>query len=226
MIRGAVTVPLTDEQADRAATPDSLWIQGGTPEDPALFGPYPGEYGFAALRCAVDNLNGDNVEWIGYPAGASHSSVTPTTSSRHPRAARSSFARRSPIRRTQARASRSRGTSRSTPTGDSRSTSRTAPLQKTTFDRAATGPDDSPWTFAEDVPQGWHLTGIKCSSNTGAATERSRHGEDVRPAECRRHRHVHLHGLADPTPRCARVEQDNRGRRRNLRVLGHTGQLG
>ena len=29
-------------------------------------------YGFAALRCAIDNLNGDNVEWIGYPSGASH----------------------------------------------------------------------------------------------------------------------------------------------------------
>ncbi len=29
----------------------------------------PGEYGFGALRCALDNLNGDNVEWVGFPAG-------------------------------------------------------------------------------------------------------------------------------------------------------------
>ena len=30
------------------------------------------QYGFGALRCAVDNLNGDNVEWIAYPSGAAH----------------------------------------------------------------------------------------------------------------------------------------------------------
>ena len=29
----------------------------------------PNEYAFGALRCATDNLNGDNVEWIAYPAG-------------------------------------------------------------------------------------------------------------------------------------------------------------
>ena len=51
---------------------DSPGSRAALPSDPVLFGPYPGEYGFAALRCAVDNLNGDNVEWIGYPAGASH----------------------------------------------------------------------------------------------------------------------------------------------------------
>ena len=27
------------------------------------------QYGFGALRCAIDNLNGDNVEWIAVPAG-------------------------------------------------------------------------------------------------------------------------------------------------------------
>ena len=29
-------------------------------------------YGFAALRCATDNLNGDNVEWIAYPPNTRH----------------------------------------------------------------------------------------------------------------------------------------------------------
>ncbi len=29
-------------------------------------------YGFGALRCATDNLNGDNVEWISYPPSAIH----------------------------------------------------------------------------------------------------------------------------------------------------------
>jgi choice-of-anchor A domain-containing protein/uncharacterized repeat protein (TIGR01451 family) len=169
MIRGAVTVPLTDEQADRAATPDSLWIQGGTPEDPALFEPYPGEYGFAALRCAVDNLNGDNVEWIGYPAGASHVFCyayyvkPPPTSGTivvrkevsDPHDATQSFPFEGNV----------------TFNADGRfslDVENGAPAE-TTFYRAATGPDDSPWTFAEDVPPGWHLNGIKCSSNTGAS---------------------------------------------------------
>ena len=71
-IAGAVTIPLTTEQADLAANGNSLWIQGGLPDDPVLNGPFPGQFGFGALRCAIDNLNGDNVEWISYPTGASH----------------------------------------------------------------------------------------------------------------------------------------------------------
>ena len=32
-----------------------------------LNGAFPVTYGFAALRCAIDNLNGDNVEWVRLP---------------------------------------------------------------------------------------------------------------------------------------------------------------
>ena len=71
-IEGAATLTLTQEQANLAARPNSLWIQGGTTTDPVLNVPYPGEYGFGALRCAIDNLNGDNVEWIGFPQGSKH----------------------------------------------------------------------------------------------------------------------------------------------------------
>ena len=71
-LEGATTIELTKAQAIRAATANSLWIQGGTPSDPILNGPYPGQFGFGALRCSVDNLNGDNVEWIAYPQGTEH----------------------------------------------------------------------------------------------------------------------------------------------------------
>jgi hypothetical protein len=47
-------------------------VQGGTPADPILGQRYPGVYGFGALRCAIDNLNGDNVEWILFPFGVEH----------------------------------------------------------------------------------------------------------------------------------------------------------
>ena len=48
----------------------SLWAQGGTPGAP-LNG-LDDVYGFGALRCAIDNHNGDNVEWISYPKKDTH----------------------------------------------------------------------------------------------------------------------------------------------------------
>ena len=71
-LRDAVTVTLTDEQARRAQQSNSLWAQGGTKADPLLTNVFGDDYGFGALRCAIDNLNGDNVEWIGFPSGTTH----------------------------------------------------------------------------------------------------------------------------------------------------------
>jgi hypothetical protein len=71
-IDAAVTYQLTADQARLAQQSNKLWIQGGTKADPLLHAQFGGDYGFGALRCAIDNLNGDNVEWIGYPSGARH----------------------------------------------------------------------------------------------------------------------------------------------------------
>jgi uncharacterized repeat protein (TIGR01451 family) len=77
-IAGAVTIQLTKQQAEQASSPDQLWAQGGTPTDPMLAdkffitGPGDPQYAFGTLRCAVDNLNGDNVEYIFFPAGVNH----------------------------------------------------------------------------------------------------------------------------------------------------------
>ena len=68
-ITGATTIELTPAQAELATRGSSLWIQGGTRENPITDAE---TYGFGALRCATDNLNGDNVEWIGYPPSATH----------------------------------------------------------------------------------------------------------------------------------------------------------
>jgi uncharacterized repeat protein (TIGR01451 family) len=70
-IAGATTIELTHDQQD-AASRHGLWIQGGTVDDPVLDKRYPGTYGFGALRCAVDNLNGDNVETVDFPSGSRH----------------------------------------------------------------------------------------------------------------------------------------------------------
>jgi uncharacterized repeat protein (TIGR01451 family) len=71
-IAGATTVELTDDERQQASG-GGLWAQGGVPGDPVLAQDFPGpQYGFGALRCAADALNGDNVETIYFPAGVTH----------------------------------------------------------------------------------------------------------------------------------------------------------
>jgi uncharacterized repeat protein (TIGR01451 family) len=72
-IAGATTIELTDAERRQASNRDQLWAQGGVPGDPVNTAAFPGPgYGFGALRCATDNLNGDNVEYIYFPSGVTH----------------------------------------------------------------------------------------------------------------------------------------------------------
>jgi uncharacterized repeat protein (TIGR01451 family) len=72
-IHGATTIELSNAERQQASNGGSLWTQGGVPGDPVLASKFPGpEYGFGALRCATDDLNGDNVEYIYFPAGIKH----------------------------------------------------------------------------------------------------------------------------------------------------------
>jgi Domain of unknown function DUF11 len=68
-IDGAVTLQLTEDQVNQASKANSLWVMGGTPTDPVAT---PANYAFGALRCGVDNLNGDNVEWVTFPSDSIH----------------------------------------------------------------------------------------------------------------------------------------------------------
>lgn len=69
---GAFAVPLTDKQVERLKEGKKLWVQGGTPDDPVLDKLAPSTYAFGALRCTVDNVNGDNVEFLAFPEGSRH----------------------------------------------------------------------------------------------------------------------------------------------------------
>jgi len=72
-LAGATTIELTPEERAQAGNRSQLWVQGGTPTDPVLAQMFPGpQYGFGALRCATDNLNGDNVEYVFFPTGVRH----------------------------------------------------------------------------------------------------------------------------------------------------------
>jgi hypothetical protein len=68
-IAGAVTLQLTEDQVTQASKANNLWVMGGTPTDPVAT---PANYAFGALRCGVDNLNGDNVEWVTFPSNSYH----------------------------------------------------------------------------------------------------------------------------------------------------------
>ncbi|HUY59283.1 MAG TPA: hypothetical protein VMV16_06200 [Solirubrobacteraceae bacterium] len=74
-ISGAVTIKLTSGQESEAAK-NRLWVQGGVPTDPVLAHAHgtpstPG-YGFGTLRCAADDVNGDNVAYLFFPSGINH----------------------------------------------------------------------------------------------------------------------------------------------------------
>ena len=67
-IQGATTIELTDAEVAQANN-SNLWVQGGTQTAPVAD---PDVYAFGALRCATDNVNGDNVEYVAYPTGKNH----------------------------------------------------------------------------------------------------------------------------------------------------------
>lgn len=67
-IAGATTLTLSQTQAELAGK-NSLWVMGGTRANglgDELSTPPGSKLKFAGLRCAVDALNGDNVEYVGY----------------------------------------------------------------------------------------------------------------------------------------------------------------
>lgn len=167
---GAVTVPLTDAQYQRSTQSAALWVQGGDVDDPVMDRPYPQRYGFAALRCAIDNLNGDNVESINYPQGARHVFCyayyvvpPPTSGTIVVRKVVDDPSVTSPQPFTfQGNISYTSDHTFTESAADGRPGS-------TTFYRGATGPSDEPWTFREEVPPGWSLTGLSCTSATGTS---------------------------------------------------------
>lgn len=170
-IESARTIELTKEQAAIAAKPNSLWIQGGTVTDPILNATYPGEYGFGALRCAIDNLNGDNVEWISYPLGATH--VFCYAYYVQPPPTSGTIIVKKQVDAPAGTASQSfRFVGNISFATDQSFTLSAAPGKpgSATFYRAEGGTGTEPWSFQEQIPDGWELTGLTCVSKSGTST--------------------------------------------------------
>ena len=119
----------------------------------------------------MDNVNGDNVEWIGYPSGMTHVFcyafyVQPPPTARHHR--HQEEPDRPPCRPRRPSTSPARvsynpgGAFSLTVPGGSTSAS-------DTFVRGATG-TNAPWTAAETIPDGFQLIGLACASQCGQST--------------------------------------------------------
>ena len=179
-VQGATTIELTQAQLNRSGQ-GNLWIQGGTPTDPVLFGDFPDQFGFGALRCATDNLNGDNVEFIRFPTGSRHVYcfayyvTPPPTSGRivirkqvtDPPNADQRFTFEGNISFTPDQRFDLNVVNGSTPSQ--------------TFYRAETGPTDAPWAVREIVPSGWVLTGLSCTrTNSAVAVDQAAASVSIR----------------------------------------------
>jgi hypothetical protein len=75
-IQGATTINLSSAQAKLGQSALKLWVQGGVPSPRAnnegQLNGQQNKYAFASLRCTVDALNGDNVEYVQYTNRAKH----------------------------------------------------------------------------------------------------------------------------------------------------------
>ncbi len=67
-IDGAITFNLTSTQITGLSN-KTTWVQGGVPGAP-LNGRT--DVAFGTLRCAIDNANADNIEWLGTSGGSRH----------------------------------------------------------------------------------------------------------------------------------------------------------
>ena len=170
-VQGATTIELTAQEATLAAKTSGLWIQGGTMAQPVLFDLFPSQYAFGALRCSMDNLNGDNVEWITFAQGARHAFcyayyVTPPPTSGAIKIVKHVEYPDERDADVQLRGQHLVQRERSVRPARSG----TANDASATFYRAATGAGDPPWQFKELTTSPWVLTGLACSPQSDRVT--------------------------------------------------------
>ncbi|WP_101845828.1 prealbumin-like fold domain-containing protein [Zhihengliuella sp. ISTPL4] len=171
IIEGAVTVELDPAQAQIVRSGQTLWVQGGTPSEP-LNGQQE-THGYAALRCAQDAVNGDNVEFVSFPKNQTHVFCYYYTVSPPPESGTIV------VRKQLAPGSLGQGTfrfdgnlsyadtNRDGVNDFTLSTTATSPASQT-FIRGAVGTGEPAWEVTETPTDGWQATAPPvCSSAEG-----------------------------------------------------------
>jgi len=170
---GAVTFELNKAQAERSAR-RSLWIQGGTTDDPVLFDApgFEDKYGFGALRCSIDNLNGDNVETIDFPSGTTHAFCYAYYVTPPPTAGKIVIRKKVEGSGSSPQTFRFGGNVSYNPGGAFELAAAPDNPGEMSFFRGETLPGEAPWTVNEEVPDGWKLTDLHCvSAKSQVATD-------------------------------------------------------
>jgi hypothetical protein len=167
---GALIYKVSDQQLDLAGS-SALWIQGGTVANPQLENRYGDKYGFASLRCAVDNNNADNVEYVAYPSGYRNVFCYAYYVSPAPIPAEVTI--------TKKIEGGSSGISQGftfdsnlsyDPSGTFGLAVNNGNPASEDFTRANSTALGGPYSVKEQIPEGWKLDGITCSRTGSAAT--------------------------------------------------------
>ncbi len=174
-VAGATTIDLTDAEAAKAAK-GSLWVQGGKDalnqqlnQDEAVFsvGGTP-KYSFASLRCVVDDLNGDNVEYVSLNSERRHGYCYAYYVDQTPKSGRIVVKKE-----TNPSTTDSFKFTGNVSYNEDQSFNVTAGGSGTAFDRSAIGASDTtpPWWVDENARDGWSLTSVACvATNSRGAT--------------------------------------------------------
>jgi hypothetical protein len=168
-IAGAATIELSNKEA-KLVPRGSLWVQGGTPTDPVLDLLYPGpEYGFGALRCATDNVNGDNVEYVQYPAGSIHVFCFAYYVKPPPTGGTIVVRKRAVGAEAPAETFNFGGNLSYDPGGRFSLSPAPGGTSSETFYRGATAAGQEPWRVSEEDVVDWRLTDLACTSRDGSS---------------------------------------------------------
>ncbi|GAA1196573.1 hypothetical protein F4556_006580 [Kitasatospora gansuensis] len=167
-LAGAVTVDL-DDSLITVARNRRLQIQGGTPTDPLNQQQLGNTFSFATLRCAVDNQRADNVDRAAYPTGSTHVFCY-YYAVRQPSEPGTIVVRKHVQGTAAARPFAFDGDLSFNPGGLFQLTAGPGADGEQSFRRAASAETGRPWTVQEQVPTGWTMTSLACTSANGRST--------------------------------------------------------
>jgi hypothetical protein len=171
-IAGAVTVRLTDAQVRLAQSAGRLWVQGGVPGDPLLTSDFGDRYSYATLRCSVDNLYGNNVEFVQIPLGHTNVFCFEYLVDERPHAGTVTIVKKveSPTGAAVEQRATYSGSLSYADGGLFSMVARTATPASMSFVRNASATAGAPWTAIEVPRAGWTLRSAECTSRTGEST--------------------------------------------------------
>ncbi|GLZ77220.1 hypothetical protein Afil01_20270 [Actinorhabdospora filicis] len=165
-LRGATTLTLTEQQFKDAQN-YRLTAQGGTKSDPLNTADFGNKYSFGTLRCAIDNRNADNIEYINFPSGVRHVFCFYYAVAKPPEPGTIVVRKELPSGYTDSGTAFYTGNVSYEAGGKFQIDLTDGQPNQVSFRRNATGAGDDPWTFTEHNTPGWDMRSLTCASRNG-----------------------------------------------------------